>query len=129
MESISKRKLIAAFTLGYFVSFLRDQLDDAQTDFNKFSNYMLTDFSGEIIRTAYELVFDIFDEDENNNLLLDCTNDPRQSLNKFYEVISDKCQRGGESFLELSCLAGSILSLINAVEPNLLDIKKNELIY
>jgi hypothetical protein len=129
MESISKRKLIAAFTLGYFVSFLRDQLDDVQTDFNKFSNYMLTDFSDDIIRTAYELVFDIFDEAESNNLSLDCTNDPRQSLDKFYEIISEKIQRGGESFLELSFLAGSILSLINSVEPNLLDIKKYELIF
>src|SRR5664279_1673153 len=109
MESISKRKLTAAFTLGYFVSFLRDQLDCDQTVINEFSNYMLTDFNDDIIRTAYELVFDIFDEAERNNLSLDCANDPRQSLNKFYEIISEKIQRGGESFLELSFLTGSIL--------------------
>jgi hypothetical protein len=129
MESISKRKLTAAFTLGYFVSFLRDQLDCDQTVINEFSNYMLTDFNDDIIRTAYELVFDIFDEAERNNLSLDCANDPRQSLNKFYEIISEKIQRGGESFLELSFLTGSILSLANSIDLNLLEIKKYELIY
>jgi len=129
MESISKRKLTAAFTLGYFVSFLRDQLDEDLKDITEFPNFMVTDFSGDIFKTAYELVLDIFDEAESNNFSLDCTNDPRQSLTKFYEIISEKIQRGGESFLELSFLTGSILSLINSIEPNLLDIKKYELMY
>jgi len=129
MESISKRKLTAAFTLGYFVSFLRDQLDNNHSDYGEFSNYMLNDFRSDIVRTAYELVSDIFDEAESRSLSLDYTNDPEKALNKFYEIISEKIQRGGESFLELSFLAGSILSLINSVEPNQLDINKYELIY
>jgi len=129
MESVSKRKLTAAFTLGYFVSFLREQLNDNQTDFSEFPNYMPTDFSSDIIRTAYDLVLDIFDEAESNSFLQDCSNDPRQSLTMFYEIISEKIQRGGESFLELSFLTGSILSLINSVDTNLLDMKKYELIY
>lgn len=129
MESISRRKLTAAFTLGYFVSFLRDQLDSDQTDFSEFPNYMLTDYNSDIVRTAYDLVFDIFDEAESHNFSLDCINDPRQSLSKFYEIISEKIQRGGESFLELSFLTGSILSLMNSLEPNMMDIRKYELIY
>jgi hypothetical protein len=41
MESILKRKFTAVFALGYFLSFLCQQLDDDQTDFNKFSSYKL----------------------------------------------------------------------------------------
>jgi hypothetical protein len=129
MEQVSKRKLTAAFTLGYFVSFLREQFYENQTDFSEFSSYMQTDFSSDIVRTAYDLVLDIFDEAESNSFLLDCNNDPTQSLSKFYEIISEKIQRGGESFLELSFLTGSILSLVNSVDTNLLDMKKYEVIY
>jgi hypothetical protein len=44
MESILKRKFTAVFALGYFLSFLCQQLDDDQTDINEFSNFMLMDF-------------------------------------------------------------------------------------
>jgi hypothetical protein len=50
MESISKRKLIEAFTFGYFVSFLHDQLNE-ETDFNELSNYMLKEFGDDLILT------------------------------------------------------------------------------
>jgi hypothetical protein len=47
MESILKRKFTAIFALEYFLSFLCQQLDDDQTNINKFSNFMLMDFSDE----------------------------------------------------------------------------------
>jgi hypothetical protein len=51
MESISKRKLTAAFALEYFLSFLCQQLDDDQTDINELSNYMLKEFGDDLILT------------------------------------------------------------------------------
>jgi hypothetical protein len=39
MESIFKRKFTTVFLLGYFISFLRVQLNDNQKDINEFLHY------------------------------------------------------------------------------------------
>jgi hypothetical protein len=54
--------------------------------------------------------------------------DLKKTLNEIFEVISEKIQRGGESFLEISYLCGGLISLTETEETIPADKQKYEII-
>lgn len=128
MDSDSNRKIKAAFMIGYFISFLRNELLDNEDCARGRQNFLITMMSPQILLTISELFREIFNEPITDKFSTISRNDLKNTLNEIFELISEKIQRGGESFLEISFLCGGLLSLIEADDKFLLHGRKLEII-
>jgi hypothetical protein len=126
MNSDSKRKITASFMIGYFVSFLKNELSENESSAKGYQNFLLTMMSPQILSTMSELYLEIFNESITDNFTINSRNDLKNTLNEIFELVSEKIQRGGESFLEISFLCGGLISLTETDENILVDREKME---
>ncbi|PKL83649.1 MAG: hypothetical protein CVV24_03795 [Ignavibacteriae bacterium HGW-Ignavibacteriae-3] len=128
MRPDPKNKIAAIFITGYFVSFLRDKLADDEVADNEHIGFLIPVLYQRIVTTLsdlYEILFDeplITGSETKTNEMLGVT------LEKTFGQISEKIQRGGESFLELSFCCGGILGLTGMEFSNLREKENYEVI-
>lgn len=128
MDPDSKRKITASFMIGYFVSFLKNELSENEDYIKGCQNFLITMMSPQILSTMSELFLEIFNESITDKFSIHSKNDLKNTLDEIFELVSEKIQRGGESFLEISFLCGGLISLTEADEKILVDRKKLEVI-
>lgn len=128
MNSDSKRTITASFMIGYFVSFLKNELSVDEDSNNICRNFLITNLSNQILSTISELSQELFNESINYKFSIISRNDFKTKLDELFELISEKIQRGGESFLEISFLCGGLISLTETDEIILPDREKMEVI-
>lgn len=114
--------------MGYFISFLRNELLKHENYNKRHKNVLLTLMSPQIFMTISELFMDIFGESISKSYLINNKDDLKKTLNEIFEMVSEKIQRGGESFLEISYLCGGLISLTETEETIPADKRKYEII-
>lgn len=124
MDSDYKRKITASFMIGYFVSFLKNELSENESCVKGCPNFLITMMSPQILSTMSELFLEVFNESITDKFSIISNNDLKNTLNEIFELVSEKIQRGGESFLEISFLCGGLISLTETDEKILVDREK-----
>jgi hypothetical protein len=110
MNKKSKRKLTAAFMIGYFTSLLKCEMAEEEQSIH-YSNFLIMALNTEIFSTMSDLHKDIFGESFPRISSIENIDDLKVTLFGLNEMISEKIQRGGESFLEISFFCGGFLGL------------------
>ncbi|MCX6170483.1 MAG: hypothetical protein NTX65_14150 [Ignavibacteriales bacterium] len=124
----SKRKITSAFMIGYFTSLLKNEMTDEETESNHDQNFLIMALNTQIFTTMSDLHKDIFGEEFPRVKFIECIDDLKVTLCDLNEMISEKIQRGGESFLEISFLCGGFLGLTEATDSLPHEIQKLEII-
>ena len=128
MGSDSKRKITASFMIGYFISFMKNELSENENRLNGYHNFLITMMSHEILSTMSDLFQEVFNESITDKYSVISRNDLKDTLTEIFELVSEKIQRGGESFLEISFFCGGFLSLAETEENIFFDREKLEVI-
>jgi hypothetical protein len=111
--------------IGYFTSLLKNELIKDEVDSNHDQNFLILAMNAHILSTISDLHKDLFGSSIPNIKFMEGRDKLRSTLHNFCEMFSEKIQRGGESFLEISFLCGSFLTLSEIVE--LLPSEKQKL--
>ncbi|MEW6701762.1 MAG: hypothetical protein AB1298_03505 [Bacteroidota bacterium] len=119
-----KRKIIAAFTLGYFLSVLRQQLLIEKSSFGNHRHSMIIFLHREIVLTASDLIKEVFEEEILSSPSIKSLDDLKNFLDEVFKIVSEKIQRGGESFLEISFYSGGVLGFVESLEETQFDQRK-----
>ncbi len=114
--------------IGYFVSFLKNELSGDESYAKDIKKYLITRMSPQILYTMSELFQEIFNESINHKFSVKTKYDLKNTLNGIFELVSEKIQRGGESFLEISFLCGGLITLIELDDKILANREKMEVI-
>lgn len=128
MDSDSKRKITAAFMIGYFTSLLKNEMIEDGTQSNHDQNFLMMALNAQILSTISDLHKDIFGESFPNINFIKSMDDLKVTLYDLSKMISEKIQRGGESFLEISFLCGGFLGLSENIDPLPSEKQKLEII-
>ncbi len=115
-----KNKICSAFTLGYFLSFMRDKMTDTVLMKKKDKEKFLFLFQHEIESTINSLYKEVFNSD------ISLISSIRRIsiavfLNDIQENIEKKNHWGDDSFLEFSFLFGCFISVIEGSSFNYID--------
>lgn len=116
MDSDSKRKITAAFMIGYFTSLLKNEMTEDGAQSNHDPKFLMMALNAQILSTISDLHKDIFGESFPSINFIESIDDLKVTLYDLSEMISEKIQRGGESFLEISFLCGGFLGLSENVD-------------
>jgi hypothetical protein len=122
------KRITAAFSIGYLISFLRNKLFDEEAEKKNYRRLISSSVNCRIISTIQELYQDVFNESILAAYIIDSEIDLKITLENIFEMISEKIQRGGESFLEISFYCGGFLSLSESDYSLQADSKKYETI-
>jgi hypothetical protein len=116
MSKDSKRKLTAAFMIGYFTSLLKSEMVENEVHSNHDQHFLMMAMNVQILSTMSDLHKDVFGESFPSIKFISSMDDLKVTLYELCEIISEKIQRGGESFLEISFLCGGFLGLSENVD-------------
>ena len=123
-----QNQIVSAFTIGYFMSYLKEYLDENRNNIDDFKKSFIIEHSNEIKDTISELYEDVFNTKYSNNFTRDCIDEMKSSIEKVIDSTSQEISRREDAFLEIAYLSGSFLSVANTVLPEEFDIEKFELI-
>ncbi|MFA7227715.1 MAG: hypothetical protein WC061_01670 [Melioribacteraceae bacterium] len=126
VDSGFRKKITAVFMIGYFISFLRNRLLYAEKEERDYQNLVIAFVEGQIRSTLSGLYLDAFGETLPELSHESGTNSLSSSLDAIFEIISEKIQRGGESFLEISFFCGGCLSISDFGHSIPVDLKMYE---
>ncbi|MHB8905088.1 MAG: hypothetical protein ACYC4T_01890 [Melioribacteraceae bacterium] len=116
MNSDSKKKITAAFMIGYFTSLLQNEMIGEEEQPNRDQIFLIMALNAKIFSTMSDLHSDLFGESFPNVNFIKSMDDLKVTLSDLSEMISEKIQRGGESFLEISFLCGGFLGISETVD-------------
>ncbi len=123
-----QNKIISAFTIGYFTSYLRDYLDDKNATMDDFKKSFLIEHSCEINDTLSGLYEDVFEKKCDTTFQQSCIDEMKDSINYVINSTSDEISKREDSSLEMAFLSGSFLSVADAALLDEFDRSKFELI-
>ncbi len=126
MNSDSKKKITAAFMIGYFTSLLQNEMIGEEDQPNRDPFFLMMALNVKIFSTMSDLHSDLFGESFPSINFIKSMDDLKVALSDLSEMISEKIQRGGESFLEISFLCGGFLGMSETVDPKPSEIHKLE---
>jgi len=126
MNSDSKKKITAAFMIGYFTSLLQNEMIGEEEQPNRDQIFLLMALNVKIFSTMSDLHSDVFGESFPSINFIKSMDDLKVTLSDLSEMISEKIQRGGESFLEISFLCGGFLGMSETVDPKSSERQKLE---
>jgi hypothetical protein len=122
------QKIVSAFTIGYFTSFLKDQLIEKQNTFDGFVYDFIIQKREEIKDTIFKLYESLFEVKYGKSFHEECIEDIKESIEIVIQAITEKLEEEDHSFLELAFLSGSFLSVANSMNPEQFDKNKFEVI-
>ncbi len=114
--------------IGYFTSLLKNEMIEDGTQSNHDQNFLMMALNAQILSTISDLHKDIFGESFPNINFIKSMDDLKVTLYDLSKMISEKIQRGGESFLEISFLCGGFLGLSENIDPLPSEKQKLEII-
>lgn len=114
--------------IGYLVNLLKNELCEDEICTERYTKFFLSTVGPQVISTLSDLFLEIFGESMNESISPVSKNDFKITLAEVFDLISEKIQRGGESFLEISFLCGGIISLTHMDGVYPADQKKMEMI-
>ena len=126
MNSDSKKKITAAFMIGYFTSLLQNEMIGEEEQPKRDQIFLLMALNVKIFSTMSDLHSDVFGESFPSINFIKSMDDLKVTLSDLSEMISEKIQRGGESFLEISFLCGGFLGMSETVDPKSSERQKLE---
>ena len=110
--------------IGYLVSLLKNEMCEDVNCTKGYQIFLPSMVRAQILSTMSELFLEIFNEPMNNKISTISNNDLKITLTEIFDLVSEKIQSGGESFLEISFLCGGLISLTHIDEENSVDRKK-----
>jgi hypothetical protein len=122
------QKIVTAFTIGYFTTFLKDRLIENKDSEDNFGQSFIIQNREEIKETIFRLYEGLFEVQYGNCFYEDCIEEIKESIDVIIDAISEEIQKQDDAFLELAFLSGSFLSVANTVTPNQIDKNKFEAI-
>ena len=110
--------------IGYFVSFLKNEFsgDEGRAEYCR--NVLLAMMSNQILSTMSELFLELFNESMADRFGIITGKDFKYKIDELFELISEKIQRGGESFLEISFLFGGFICLAETDDKIVVEKEK-----
>jgi len=112
--------------IGYFTSLLQNEMIGEEEQPKRDQIFLLMALNVKIFSTMSDLHSDVFGESFPSINFIKSMDDLKVTLSDLSEMISEKIQRGGESFLEISFLCGGFLGMSETVDPKSSERQKLE---
>jgi hypothetical protein len=122
------QKIVTAFTIGYFTSYLKEQIIGNKNSLDGFIHSVIVQSREEIGETILKMYESLFEVKYGNSFNKECIEEIKESIDLVIQAIMEKMQKEDDTFLELAFLSGSFLSVAGSINSSQFDKDKFEAI-